>query len=299
MSARFHVDPATGASGKCFAEKGGCPYRGDTPDANHYDTKAKAERAGEAIMTKLHGSFATKSSLPKTVRNFDSRDKLVEDMKNDIQAKLDTLDLPEGVTFEVREERQHREIFVEVRGFGRRQDIYDYDYTTLPVEDQGPTEKPHIKEMLNEVRKIYYSYNTFDEKTGTTNFNGYVDILNSYDLAYRNRRDSRKHFEKIADTLLATHKNFEEITKDPEYQESLKEFAEASEKLRYEEVVDRGEGEYIDAKKQPAWAHIDNVAKSKSKGLAGRVIKSFSDPQWLKKNIDNKSIKIALFSREF
>lgn len=55
----YHVNPDTGDSGVCRAEKGGCPWDKEKVGANHYETAAEAQSEGTKILVSEFGSLST------------------------------------------------------------------------------------------------------------------------------------------------------------------------------------------------------------------------------------------------
>lgn len=51
MSAKFHVNPSTGAQGKCSARTRPCPHGGESGTDNHFDTAEEAQAFSESMLS--------------------------------------------------------------------------------------------------------------------------------------------------------------------------------------------------------------------------------------------------------
>lgn len=86
---KFHVNPDSGASGKCNATVKDCPYGGETGTENHYATKIEAEQAGNKILRNKYGSFNvhTKSKLideTESINTLEKRAKNLRELLSDL-----------------------------------------------------------------------------------------------------------------------------------------------------------------------------------------------------------------------
>lgn len=87
--AKFHVNPDSGASGKCNATVKDCPYGGENGTENHYATQVEAEQAGNKILQKKYGSFNvhTKSKLideTESISTLQKRAKNLQEVLSDL-----------------------------------------------------------------------------------------------------------------------------------------------------------------------------------------------------------------------
>lgn len=65
MSTLFHVNPESGATGRCGARKGNCPFGGSEGGDNHYDSPEAASQAAEQLMEEKYSSIINKSYRKK------------------------------------------------------------------------------------------------------------------------------------------------------------------------------------------------------------------------------------------
>lgn len=73
---KYHVNPNSGEPGDCGADKGNCPFGGDSGIENHYDSAEEAQKASEKILDEKFG--ATKKLSRKERQAQQIRDKFGE-----------------------------------------------------------------------------------------------------------------------------------------------------------------------------------------------------------------------------
>lgn len=64
MSNRFHVNPTTGETDKCFANFKPCPHSGVSGKENHYDTSEQAQAAAESLMASRYEALSSIKKHP-------------------------------------------------------------------------------------------------------------------------------------------------------------------------------------------------------------------------------------------
>lgn len=272
MSVRFHVDPATGASGKCFAEKGGCPYRGDTPDANHYATKAEAEQAGEVVMTKLHGAFVTRQKTKKK-EEITPIQRIKDSFIQDIDKAFKDGIIPEHVKVAVFENHEDQ-LVVSVRNLGEIEDLYDYtpDRVKRDATDARKL-RPKYQKIVNKINAIATKNNELIEENEKNDFFaknaiGQVRIVRSSDNAEDEYLDKMDKLRSVVTDLRNRGVKAQDILANGKYKRVLKETADKYEVFVEEIDKESMELGYILRGKHPDWVSIkeyasENAADSK------------------------------------
>lgn len=285
---RFHVDPATGATGPCGATQGKCPYRGDTPDANHYATEGEAKKAGEVIMSNLYGGFSTNS---KSVKTFETPSKnIVEDERGDVigwvgsrklAGEIDRHDVARGTRQDIRaaiaagvlpKDTKYRvdtsgESIITNINFGDIEDQYNYK-----KEKDGTVSrflKPEYSNVMGKVKAIIesHTYGTLNKESGEieTKHIPIVIVSNSNSI---NARERETKAQRDTDDYVSEAKldgtTPAEIFASDEYlrlkeieKKAVHEYDYQYERRRLEEL-------YVSSGRIPDWKAINNESRTRA-----------------------------------
>lgn len=288
MTVKFHVDPATGANGPCGAQKGKCPYRGNTGIENHYDTKAEAERAGEKILEKLHGAFSkpkkknAKTFEMPTFKEVDGygnkgwagskvpsgyvpKTEIAKRMRQDLKDATDAGLLPEGLKYSV--VCKDVSINIEIMGLGKSRDLYEYDYSQRYGREKKY--KPEIQEALDMVETIHRSYN-YDKSNiavdySNRGFYGSVKVADDVMVTNKAFEASKTKLNKIVSEGKKKGLSNADIAKTKEFIDQRDVYHKALEDFYAAMHADRLEYDAISEKKVIDWDDIEEKSREHAK----------------------------------
>lgn len=142
MSRRYHINPKTGVPSICRAEKGNCPYGGETGEENHFATYSEAQKRSQEIFKESY------QILPSN--NDDEIMREIEFRKKSSSSKFDSI--PKGNNFEtykaIMNTKDENVIMGIIEG-----EVYDYkDWPHISIALQNPNIP---KDFLNEAMFEY------------------------------------------------------------------------------------------------------------------------------------------------
>ena len=283
---KFHIND-NDISGPCGAEKGKCPFGGESGEDNHYATKEEAEQRAQQMLSEKYGSFKTskksktdfvepgdKITIPgygtegwkgskrpdKYLSNTDAAKLIRQDLKNAVASGY----LPKELKFSTTS--PDNSVNIAIYGLGRERDIYKYDLTTrnYPIKKL----KPEFQEIVDKVQKIHDSYN-YDSS------NIQVDYFNT---GYYGKAEVGQEEHEQIKVMDKTARKLNEIVKKMQNSGMSKEEILASEEFQKADV------EYYDA------LYEHNVV-SFANQLADREVFNHNNTNFDWEELDRKAVE--------